>query len=286
VNALRSSLDHTAPDDEVLVFADSDIRPARDWLRQLVQPLADASVGVGTGFRWYVPPRPTFWSLVRAEWNAVSANVLFDPRRAFAWGGSCAIRRDDLPRLRLESRWVGVLSDDLILTRAVREAGLQIAYAPAALVPTLEGATREGCLEWCLRQMAMATLYLPIVRRYAAAAFAVFDGSVVFGVICGILAALWNPAYLVPAALFMVPLPSSIAKSALRRRALFSAAPSVASAWKVPAWRTACASIAVPWVMAWGLVRTRRLSTVRWRGRTYDVTHADHVRLIETKPPP
>src|SRR5438093_328686 len=147
VNALRSALSHVAPEDEVVVFADSDIRPATDWLRQLVQPLADATVGAATGFRWYVPPHPTFWSLVRAEWNAVSANVLFDPLRAFAWGGSCAVRQADLSRLRLEERWRDVLSDDLILTQAVRQAGLRIAYAPAALVPTLEGATRSACIE-------------------------------------------------------------------------------------------------------------------------------------------
>src|SRR5256885_12224763 len=104
VNALRSALGHLVPEDEVVVFADSDIRPARDWLRQLVQPLADSTVGVATGFRWYVPPRPTFWSLVRAEWNAVSANVLFDPRRSFAWGGSCAVPADRLDELRLGDR--------------------------------------------------------------------------------------------------------------------------------------------------------------------------------------
>src|SRR2546429_630622 len=149
VNALRSALSHVSSEDEVVVFADSDIRPPTNWLRQLVQPLADSTVGVATGFRWYVPPRPTFWSLVRAEWNAVSANVLFDPRRSFAWGGSCAVRTDQLNELRLAERWRGVLSDDLVLTRAVRDAGPQVAYAPAALVPTFEGADRSACLEWC-----------------------------------------------------------------------------------------------------------------------------------------
>src|SRR5438094_3323605 len=191
VNAVRSGLLHLTPTDEVVVFADSDIRPASDWLRQLVQPLADSTVGVATGFRWYLPPQPTFWSLVRAEWNAVSANVLFDPRRTFAWGGSCRSRKDLMVPLRLEDRWRDVLSDDLILTRAVREAGLKIAYVPAALVPTFEGADRATCTEWCFRQMTMATLYLPIVRRYATAAFAVFNGSILFGIACLALA-VWN----------------------------------------------------------------------------------------------
>ena len=273
------------PEDEVVVFADSDIRPAPDWLRQLVQPLADSTVGVATGFRWYLPPRPTFWSLVRAEWNAVSANVLFDPRRSFAWGGSCAIRKDLLVPLRLEDRWHDVLSDDLILTQAVREAGLKIAYVPAALVPTFEGADRATCTEWCFRQMTMATLYLPIVRRYATAAFAVFNGSILFGIVCLALA-VWNVAFLIPAAIFLAPLPVSIAKASLRRRALFSAAPSVAAAWNVPAWRTAIAAIAVPWVMTAGLLRTRRPTTIRWRGHTYDVSDPHHIRLLEAASAP
>jgi cellulose synthase/poly-beta-1,6-N-acetylglucosamine synthase-like glycosyltransferase len=279
VNAVRSSLSHFVSEDELLVFADSDIRPATDWLRQLVQPLADTTVGVATGFRWYVPARPTFWSLVRAEWNAVSANVLFDPRRAFAWGGSCAIRRKDLPRLRLEERWRDVLSDDLILTQAVREAGLKIAYGPAALVATFEGADRSVCTEWCLRQMTMATLYLPIVRRYAAAAFAIFDGSVILGIVALILAAVLGPSYLVPAALFLAPLPTAVIKASSRRRALFSASPSLAEAWHVPPWRLAVAALAVPWVMAFGLLRTRHPRTVRWRGRVYDVSDPKRVRL-------
>src|SRR5207249_9514700 len=136
VNALRSALSHVSSEDEIVVFADSDIRPPADWLRQLVQPLADSTVGVATGFRWYVPPRPTFWSLVRAEWNAVSANVLFDPRRAFAWGGSCAVRRETVSRISLSQRWREVVSDDLVLTHGVRVSAFAIAYAPAALVTT------------------------------------------------------------------------------------------------------------------------------------------------------
>ena len=283
VNAVRSGLLHLTPTDEVVVFADSDIRPAEDWLRQLVQPLADSTVGVATGFRWYVPPRPTFWSLVRTEWNAVSANVLFDPRRAFAWGGSCAVRRDHLRVLRLEDRWREVLSDDLVLSQAVRDAGLKIAYAPAALVPTFEGATRAICLEWCVRQMMMATLYLPIVRRYAAASFAVFDGSLILGLASLSIASALGPSYLVPAILFLAPLLVAVVKAFVRRRALFSAAPSVATAWKVPPWRVAFAALAVPWVMAWGLVRTRRPTSVRWRGHVYDVRDPQRIRLLDPR---
>jgi hypothetical protein len=211
----------------------------------------------------------------------VSANVLFDPRRSFAWGGSSAVRAEDRPRLRLEERWRGVLSDDLVLTQAVRDAGLRIAYAPAALVPTFEGANRSACLEWCLRQMTMATLYLPVVRRYAAAAFSVIIGSILLGIASLVIAAFWGLPYLLPAALFLVPLPTAVAKASLRRRALFSAAPFVSAAWKVPGWRSAIASMAVPWVMTLGLLRTRKPTVLHWRGRTYDVTDPHRVQMLE-----
>ncbi len=282
VNALRTALPRLPAEDEVVVFADADIRPAADWLRQLVQPLADVTVGASTGFRWYVPPHPSFWSLVRSEWNAVSANVLFDARRNYTWGGSSAIRMEHLPKLRLEERWREVLSDDLIVTEAVRAAGLRIAYAPGALVATLEDADHATCMEWCLRQMTMATLYLPVVRRYAAGAFAVFDGSVVLGLLSLALAPFSGWAYLVPAALLLVTLPATLAKSSLRRRALFAGAPDVAGLWHVPASTYAAAALAVPWVMLAGLVRTRRRTVVRWRGRVYDVRDPRHVRLMES----
>src|SRR2546428_9445321 len=94
--------------------------------------------------------------------------------------------------------------------------------------------------------MTMATLYLPIVRRYATAAFAVFNGSILFGIACLAPAAVWGVAYLIPAAIFLAPLPVSIAKASLRRPAPFSPAPTVATAWNVPPMRSGLAAIAAP----------------------------------------
>jgi len=282
VNALRTGLRHLSPEDEVVVFADADIRPPKDWLRQLVQPLADVTVGASTGFRWYVPQRPAFWSLLRSEWNAVSANVLFDPARTYTWGGSTAIRKERIAALDLESRWRDVLSDDLVLTEGLRAARLRIAFAPAALVATVEDCGRAAAVEWCLRQMTMASLYQRHLRRYATAAFALFDGSVLLGLVSVALMPLLSWSFAVPAALFLFTWPATIVKASLRRRALFSASPSVAALWRPPAWRVWIATLAVPWLMAWGLLRTRRITTVRWRGRTYDVRDPRRVRLVGT----
>ena len=44
--------------DEVLVFVDSDARPEKSWLKKLVAPLADETLGASTGYRWFLPVRP------------------------------------------------------------------------------------------------------------------------------------------------------------------------------------------------------------------------------------
>jgi cellulose synthase/poly-beta-1,6-N-acetylglucosamine synthase-like glycosyltransferase len=116
---------------QALAFADSDGRVAPGWLRGLVAPLADPAVGVATGYRWYFPQRPGFWSLLRSVWNAAIAGG-FAPgpqgAPAFAWGGAMALRRETFARARVAELWRGSVSDDYRLTHAVRAAGLQVRF--------------------------------------------------------------------------------------------------------------------------------------------------------------
>src|SRR5438105_9577911 len=69
---------------KVFAFAGSSGVVSRFWLRALVAPLADESVGASTGFRWYAPDPPTFWSLMRSVWNGVIAGRLGPGGNEFA----------------------------------------------------------------------------------------------------------------------------------------------------------------------------------------------------------
>ncbi len=134
VNNLLRGLSVVDPRAEVLVFADIDARPGRDWLRSLVAPLADRRVTVSTGFRWYLPG-PGFVSQLRAAWDTSIATLLGDHNHNFAWGGSMAIRRKDFERLRVgEDYWAHTVSDDYALTRAVRDARGRIRFEPRCLL--------------------------------------------------------------------------------------------------------------------------------------------------------
>jgi hypothetical protein len=71
---------------QVLAFADSDGRVTRGWLRALVAPLAEPGVGASTGYRWFLPDPPDFWSLMRGVWDAVAAGTLGAGRQPFRLG--------------------------------------------------------------------------------------------------------------------------------------------------------------------------------------------------------
>jgi cellulose synthase/poly-beta-1,6-N-acetylglucosamine synthase-like glycosyltransferase len=162
VENLREAGLHAAPESKVFVFADSDARPSRDWLRYLVAPLRDETVGVATGYRWFISERPSFASDLRSAWNASIASALGPGlKNEFCWGGSMAIRRETFERLGVREQWLGTVSDDFVLARIVRDAGLTIYFVPQALTASIENCSFREMLEFTTRQMKLTRVYAP-----------------------------------------------------------------------------------------------------------------------------
>ena len=172
---LREGVLHADEKSEAFVFADSDARPGPGWLGALVAPLREPECGAATGYRWFVTERPAFAAEMRSVWNASIASALGPNRRSnFCWGGSTAMRRDVFDRIKMSDKWVGTLSDDFAVTRALRDAGLPITFVPQALSPSLESCTLSELLEFTNRQMRITRVYMP--QLWAMSLF----GSVVF----------------------------------------------------------------------------------------------------------
>jgi len=201
--ALLGGLASRTPEDEVVVFLDSDIRPHRRFLRTLVQPLVHPAIGATTGYRWYVPTRGGFWSVARSAWNAAGLNVFFSDRYNFLWGGAWAIRRETLNRLDLAALWRGTLSEDLAATAAIKAMGLRVQFVPQAMAPTFEDCDRRRCKEWTDRQTAMVALWGRDLRNFAALTYGVFNGALILGVLSAALAAFLDPWFAIPALLFL-----------------------------------------------------------------------------------
>jgi len=168
-----NSIDRRA---EVLIFADSDARPAKTWLTDLVAPLNDRSVGATTGFRWYVPVEGGLAAWLLSAWNA-SALAMLGERSGLAWGGATALWRDSFGKWEIQKQWRGALSDDYVLTSSLREIGQRIKFVPGCLVATHADATWKQLLEFTTRQLKITRVYAPRIWKLTCFSHVLFNLS-------------------------------------------------------------------------------------------------------------
>ena len=162
VHNLREATNHLSNKTEVIAFVDTDARPGKDWLRQLVAPLIDENIGAVTGYRWFVPMRGNFASRLRSVWNASIASALGGNRtKNFCWGGSTAIRRSTFERLNVREQWRGSVSDDFTITHVLHEQKLPIHFAPHCLIPSIGDCSFSELIEFTTRQVKITRVYSP-----------------------------------------------------------------------------------------------------------------------------
>jgi ceramide glucosyltransferase len=170
----------------IFAFADSDGRPAPGWLRALAAPLGEEGVGASTGFRWFAPVPPTFWSLMRSVWDAVAGGTFGPGDNRIAWGGAMAIRKETFFEVRVPEYWKQTVSDDYALAEAVHAAKLSIAWAPGALTPCFGRIRAVEFLRWARRQMTLTRVYRPRLWWPALAAHVFYCGGMAASVIASI----------------------------------------------------------------------------------------------------
>ncbi len=162
IHNLRGAVLEVSDESEIFVFVDSDARPNRRWLKNLVAPLQDEKIGCATGYRWFVSRHGGFSSELRAVWNASIASALGANRKSnFCWGGSMAMRRETFERLEIREKWRGTLSDDFVVTRRMNEAKLPIYFVPQCLTATVEDCGFGEVLEFTTRQIKITRVYAP-----------------------------------------------------------------------------------------------------------------------------
>jgi len=146
---------------EYLAFVDSDARLRRQWLRALLCRVDGPGVGAVTGYRWFVPSRATLANHLLHSVNSHIA-VLFGSRGpGIVWGGSWSIRREQFEDLNIHAAWAGTLSDDFVVSRALRRAGLRVHFEPACMVTSPADVTLAGLLEFVRRQYFLGRWYVP-----------------------------------------------------------------------------------------------------------------------------
>ncbi len=271
VNNLLAALDQVSVDTNALVFVDSDARVHPRWLSSLIAPLTDSKVGATTGYRWYVPKRGGLWSALLSAWNGSVATTLGDHGRNFAWGGSTATLVTSFDRARVRESWAGAVSDDYALTRAMQQAGLEVRFVPASLLPSREDASLASLLEFTTRQVTITRVYRPRIWWVGIISHSLFC-TVFFSGLIRTLVAAWQGKALTAAIvmLSLIYLLGSL-KGVLRllaaRAAVVGAGREIARLW----WMFVLFWPLTSLLFLYNFCRSAMTRRIEWRGVVYEM---------------
>ena len=276
VHNLRVAVEEIDSQSEVLVFVDTDARPARDWLRKLVAPLGDETLGAATGYRWFIPERGGIASQLRSVWNASIASALgSDTKKNFCWGGSTAIRRTTFEQLAVAERWRGTVSDDFAITRILKGENLPIHFTPNCLVPSLGDCDFKELLEFTTRQIKITRVYashlwLPLLLGSSLFTIAFFGGLILIS---------FNPrssAAFFPLIIFTL----GAAKSVIRFRAVSSVLRTSRRDLFAHIFLWPIASL----VYLYNAIVAGFSRRIKWRGITYELKSPNEAVIISREP--
>jgi ceramide glucosyltransferase len=203
-----AAIAHTTDADEVLVFMDADARPARHWLRDLVQPLTETTdpinqkpkrpadiVGAATGFRFYIPqPGPdgttALPGIMVSVINAAVAALLGPGWRNIAWGGSMALFRRDFFSFGIAEAWQNALSDDYVLSWCVKnKAKRKIQFVFGCLVASEATFSWPVFWEFASRQYRITKICAPGVWLAAGGAALLYLSAISYTLVFFLLSA-------------------------------------------------------------------------------------------------
>lgn len=274
IHNLLAAVEAAGPEAEVLAFADSDGTVPPGWLRKLVAPLQDPSLGAATGYRWHFPAEGGFWPLMRSVWDASVASNMDTQDRSFAWGGGTAIRRETFAAARVEQFWRGTVSDDYRLTAALQAAGLGIRFVPEAMVATEGACTGPEFLSWSVRQLTITRVYRFRLWLAGCLSHIAYCGA---QLLC--LLQLQQANLIGLGALVLIVLPG-MAKGSMRAYACQLMFPEREAWLERHGWAYFWLTPAATWLWLYGFLRSGLTRRIRWRGRVYDLISERETREI------
>jgi ceramide glucosyltransferase len=280
VNNLRVAIEQLPPDFEILVFADSDGRPGKNWLQRLTAPLADARVGATTTMRWLIPNRANLASALLAAWNAPIVTMLTEKGKNFCWGGGTAIRRSVFEQIGVLDDWRTSVSDDYSLTSALERTRRSILFVPECLTVSFVETDFAGLLEFTNRQILITRVYSEKMWRIAAATHLLYVVTVVLGLALALgdfLAQL--PALHIVALTFFILLLSAI-RAGLRVAAVTEILPAFRAQIMSASWIYILLTAAVPFLYLTNFINSLITRKIRWRDVQYELISANQTHII------
>lgn len=140
---LTHMMRHAAHD--VLVMSDSDVRVQPDYLRHMVRPLADPTVGLTTclyrGAGYFGPPSLLESLFINTDFIPMVLAAQILQRFRYAYGASIALKREALERIGGFSAIADYLADDYLLGNRISKAGYRLRLLSYTVETVLDSAT-------------------------------------------------------------------------------------------------------------------------------------------------
>jgi cellulose synthase/poly-beta-1,6-N-acetylglucosamine synthase-like glycosyltransferase len=272
---------------KVVAFADGDVLAHQTWLRELVEPLADPSIGVSTGNRWYLPSDSGLGSMTRYFWNAGVVVQLW--LNEFVWPGSMAFRFDVLNKTGMVAALRNSLFDGPVVVRQIRRAGYKVRFVPSVMIANREQISLGDFTSWVERQTVVASSlgnnwYLLAINAVHVA-ICVFAPPLAALIAFGFSeSTILRWALLAAASYWCVMLLSVLALERAVRGVLTLDKKEIRwFSW--PKALSAVPSILLAHlVVLLALVRAAKRRTVNWRGIEYEIRGPDEVHMLNYKP--
>ncbi len=268
-------------DATILVVVDSDLHPGPHWLRYLVDPLADPSVGEVTGYRWYIPVHQDLPSIFLSAINGIPACAYGPHNMNYAWGGTFALRREYFDRLKIADLWAKAICDDMPLSIATKKAGYKIVFEPRCYCASQDIVTWRRMFDFVYRQfLCVRTCAL---RLWILALAGTLQYTLVFWP--GLVLTIWALVTGHPHLHWIWPVPliayaSNVVKGFIRRSIAFRVFPDDRNNLSLPSWLDTWASPLVNLAMLFSIVASGLSKTMVWRNITYRLHRTDNIEVI------
>ena len=282
VNSLRVAVEQLSPEFEVFAIADSDGRPGKNWLHNLVAPLGDVRIGATTTMRWLIPNRGNLPTALLAAWNAPMVTMLSEKGRNFCWGGGTAIRRSTFEQSGVMNEWRNSVSDDYSLTRALTRNNRSIVFLPECLTRSYVETDFRGLLEFTNRQVLITRVYADKVWGPAALTHLLYCMTLLFGAIL-ISSDFFEqrPAFHIATLTFLPILLSSL-RNSIRLIGVTECLPAERSQIMGQAWIYILLTILLPFFYIMNFVNSLVTRKIHWRGMAYELIGPEQTRITKS----
>ena len=156
-SALVEAVESMDDDVEIIVLTDADVVSNSRWLHDSVGPLSNPKIGVVTGNQWFAPDRISLGSMVRSYWHSgsISPTVVYE----HPWGGTCAMRVDDIKKSGLVERWKKTIVDDGPIKEAFNPLGLKVYVSPSLVIVNRENCSFDYARTYIRRMLTWSRIY-------------------------------------------------------------------------------------------------------------------------------